>query len=141
MLVVATGAVVSAAVAITVNLDSAWLLVLVAVYGSLSFPMYSLAVSHINDVIPKHQLVAVAAGIVFVYGVGSVAGPLAVSILMTALGPVGYLWGLTIAFVPLVVYALLQILFRERPTQQRFISLPYRSSTAAAMLAEPSEDE
>ncbi|MDK1019991.1 MAG: MFS transporter, partial [Actinomycetota bacterium] len=100
MLVVATGAVVSAAVAITVNLDSAWLLVLVAVYGSLSFPMYSLAVSHINDVIPKHQLVAVAAGIVFVYGVGSVAGPLAVSILMTALGPVGYLWGLTIAFVP-----------------------------------------
>ncbi|MDK1017539.1 MAG: hypothetical protein QGD95_08630, partial [Actinomycetota bacterium] len=59
----------------------------------------------------------------------------------TALGPVGYLWGLTIAFVPLVVYALVQILFRERPTQQRFISLPYRSSTAAAMLAEPSEDE
>ena len=45
------------------------------------------------------------------------------------------------AFVPLVVYALGRIVFTARPKQRRFISLPFRSSTAAAMLAEPSDED
>lgn len=60
---------------------------------------------------------------------------------MTMLGPVGCFWGLASFFVPLAAYALMQILFRKRPIQRKFLSLPYRSSTAAAMLAAPSEDE
>ena len=45
-----------------------WQFVIVAMYGSLAFPTYSLAVSHVNDVMPENQLVATAAGIVFVFG-------------------------------------------------------------------------
>ena len=101
----------------------------------------SLAVSMINDTIPPHQLVAAAAGIMFVYGVGSVTGPIAVSVLMAVIGPVGYFWGLAWFFLPLVLYAFGRIVFTTRPKQRRFINLPYRSSTAAAMLAEPSEEE
>jgi len=141
ILAVAAGAVVFATVAASVEPTGPWLFVLVAGYGSLAFPMYSLAVSMVNDVIPAHQLVATAAGIVFVYGVGSVLGPIVVSVLMELLGPVGYFWGLAMFFVPLVAYALARIVFTARPNQRRFINLPYRSSTAAAMLAEPSVDE
>jgi len=124
-----------------VDSGSMWLFVIVAVYGGLAFPMYSLAVSHVNDVMPENQLVAAAAGIVFVFGIGSVLGPIVVSVLMALLGAVGYFWGLAAFFAPLVVYALIRVVSIAHPIQRRFVSLPARSSTAAAMLAEPSEDE
>jgi MFS family permease len=120
---------------------SMWQFVVVAVYGALAFPTYALAVSHMNDVMPENQLVAAAAGIVFVFGTGSVLGPILVSVLMAVLGAVGYFWGLAAFFVPLAIYALARVVFVARPIQRRFISLPPRSSTAAALLAEPSEDE
>jgi MFS family permease len=141
VLAVAAGAVVFATAAAVVDPAGPWLFVLVAAYGSLAFPMYSLAVSMVNDVIPAHQLVAAAAGIVFVYGIGSVVGPVAVSVLMEAFGPTGDFWGLAGFFLPLVVYAFARIIFTARPKQRRFISLPYRSSTAAALLADPSGDD
>lgn len=141
VLVVAAGAVVLATIAAAANPTGLWLFVLAAAYGGLAFPMYSLAVSMINDMMPAHQLVAAAAGIIFVYGIGSVVGPIAVSVLMEIVGPAGYFWGLALSFVPLVLYALGRIIFTARPTQRRFINIPYRSSTAAALLAEPSVDE
>jgi MFS family permease len=141
IMLVAAGAVVSAVVATVVDPDGPWLFVLAAVYGSLAFPMYSLAVSQVNDLIPEHQLVTAAAGIVFVYGLGSVVGPLVVSVLMTVFGPVGYFWGLAAFFLPLVVYAFVRVVSKTRPIQRGFISLPFRSSSAAAMLAEPVDDE
>lgn len=140
VLVTATAAVVFATVAAVVNPTGFWLFVLAAAFGGLAFPMYSLAVSMINDVMPPQQLVAAAAGIIFVYAIGSIVGPIAVSVLMEIAGPVGYFWGLAAAFVPLVLYALARIVFTARPKQRRFINLPHRSSTAAALLAEPSDE-
>ncbi len=141
VLVVAVGAMAVATIGAVVDPTGLLLIAVVAVYGSLAFPMYSLAVSMINDTIPPSQLVAAAAGIMFVYGVGSVTGPIAVSVLMAVIGPVGYFWGLAAFFLPLVLYAFGRIVFTTRPKQRRFINLPYRSSTAAALLAEPSEEE
>ncbi|MCL1599285.1 MAG: MFS transporter [Actinomycetia bacterium] len=141
ILAASVGAMVFAGIAIFVDSSGIWPFLLIAAYGSLVFPMYSLAVSMINDVIPENQLVAAAAGIVFVYGAGSVVGPVGVSILMDVLGPVGYFWGLAVTFLPLAVYALARIIFTSRPRQRRFISLPFRSSTAAALLAEPSDED
>jgi MFS family permease len=141
ILAVAVAATATGIAGTVVDSESIWLLVIVAVYGGLAFPMYSLAVSHVNDVMPENQLVAVAAGIVFVFGAGSVVGPIIVSVLMAVLGSVGYFWGLAAFFVPLAVYALIRVVFIAGPIQQRFVSLPPRSSTAAALLAEPSEPE
>ena len=138
MAVVATGVAVAGTM---VDPASVWILAVAAVYGGLAFPLYSVAVSHVNDVTAEHQLVAVAAGMVFVFGVGSVIGPLSISVLMEALGPVGYFWGLAVYFVPLSIYALLRIVFKKRPTQREFVNLPPRSSTAAVLLAESSDSE
>jgi MFS family permease len=139
--VVSVAATTVALAGTTVDVDGPWLLVIAAIYGGLAYPMYSLAVSHVNDVMPEHQLVAAAAGLVFLYGVGSVGGPITVSIFMSTAGPVGYFWGLAAFFMPLAIYALVRVIFNVRPIQRRFINLPARSSTAAAMLANPSEDE
>jgi MFS family permease len=141
VLAVAAAAVVIATAAAVLDPTGLWLIAAVAAYGSIAFPMYSLAVSMINDMMPPHQLVAAAAGIMFVYGIGAVTGPIAGSVLMAAIGPAGYFWGLAGFFLPLVVYALGRIIFTARPKQRRFVSLPYRSSTAAPMLADPSDEE
>jgi len=135
----AMGAVAIATAAAVLRPTGVALLLIVAAYGSLAFPMYSLAVSMVNDSMPTQKLVAVAAGVVFVYGVGSVIGPIVISVLMEVLGPVGYFWGLAGFFVPVVGYALARILFTARPRQGKFVSLPFRSSTALAMLADRSD--
>jgi MFS family permease len=134
-------AVAVALVGTVVDPLSPWMFLVAAAYGGLAFPMYSVAISHVNDVMPEHELVAAAAGTVFVFGVGSVIGPLLVSVLIQVLGPVGYFWGLALYFVPLVVYALLRIIFNTRPTQREFVNLPPRSSSAAVLLAESSDEE
>ncbi len=136
ILVVAVGAVLIATVGTFVDPETAWLFAVMAAYGSLAFPMYSLAVSLINDLLPEHQLVPAAGGIIFVYGIGSIVGPLTTSVLMAAIGPVGFLWSLAAFFVPVAIYALVRTFTAVRPQQGRFISLPPRSSTAAPLLAD-----
>lgn len=138
---IAVAAIVVAVAGTVVEPESLWQFVVAAAFGGLVFPLYSIAVSHVNDVVPEHQLVVAAAGTIFVYGIGSVVGPLLLSVVMELVGPVGYLWGLATYFVPLVVYAVVRIIVKERPSQRNFVSLPARSSTAAVLLADPRNDD
>lgn len=125
-----------------VNTNSSVLFVVAAVYGSLAFPMYSLAVSHINDVVRDDQLVATAGGVLFIYGVGSIAGPIVAAVMMTVLGPVGYLWSLAGFFAPVAIYSLFREITKVRPGQRPFVNLPSRTSLATTTVAEGQpEDE
>jgi MFS family permease len=138
---IALAAVVIAVAGAVSESGSSMQFVVAAAFGGLAFPLYSIAVSHVNDVMPEHQLVAAASGTIFVYGIGSVVGPLVLSVLMEIWGPSGYFWGLAGYFVPLVLYATVRIIVKERPTQRDFVSLPVRSSTAAVLLAKPTDED
>lgn len=140
--IAATAAVGVALLGTTVDRHSPLLFVVAALYGSLAFPMYSLAVSHINDIVRDDQLVSTAAGVLFVYGAGSIVGPIITSVLMTLFGPAGYLWSLSGFFAPVAAYSLYRLATKARPGQQSFVSLPPRTSVVAATLAEtrPADD-
>lgn len=140
--IAATAAVGVALLGTTVDQHSPLLFVVAALYGSLAFPMYSLAVSHINDIVRDDQLVSTAAGVLFVYGAGSIVGPIITSVLMTLFGPAGYLWSLSGFFAPVAAYSLYRVATKARPGQQSFVSLPPRTSVVAATLAEtrPADD-
>jgi MFS family permease len=60
---------------------------LIAVYGALAYPLYGLAVAHANDYADASEFVTVSGGLLLLYGVGTMIGPLAASAAMTALGP------------------------------------------------------
>jgi MFS family permease len=60
---------------------------LVAIYGGLAYPLYGLAVAHANDYADPSDFVTVSGGLLLLYGVGTMIGPLAASGLMTLLGP------------------------------------------------------
>ncbi len=63
-----------------------------ALIGALVFPLYGIAVAHANDAVAPQQRVAAAAGLVLLFGLGSIAGPLVTGWAVGAFGSVAYFW-------------------------------------------------
>lgn len=55
--------------------------------GALIYPLYGLAVAHVNDAVAPSQRVSAAAGLVLLFGIGSIFGPLIVGWAIGAFGP------------------------------------------------------
>ncbi len=109
------------------------------VFGGLAFPMYSLAMSHINDMVPTGGFVASAAAFLFVSGIGSIAGPPVVSAALELFGPVGYWWSLAAFFGPIALFSVYRIARHARVAEHGFASIPPRVSPLIGRLIEPSE--
>lgn len=63
------------------------LYVTAAIYGSLSFTLYSLCAAQANDVTPRDKLLQTAGGLLLAYGAGAVVGPLVGGFIMEHTGP------------------------------------------------------
>lgn len=75
-----------------------------ALVGGFLFPLYALAVAHTNDAVAPSVRVAATAGLVLLFGLGSIVGPLAAGWAMTVLGPVSF-FGLLAAVLAATVAA------------------------------------
>lgn len=58
--------------------------------GGLIFPMYAISAAHTNDAVAPQNRVAAAAGLVLLFGLGSIFGPLLSGGAITAMGPGGF---------------------------------------------------
>lgn len=86
-------------------------------WGAAAFPVYSLAVAHSNDHAAEHEFVVVSSGLLLMYGVGAVIGPLLASGLMQAIGAPG-LYAFTGAIhIILLVYLFIRR-FRRSPAAE-----------------------
>ncbi len=84
-------------------------LVLVAVFGAAIFAMYPILVAHANDHAPAGSSIQVSGGLLMVFGLGSIVGPLVAGLLMSEIGPRG-LFGTTIfAHVAIIAFTLWRI--------------------------------
>jgi hypothetical protein len=72
--------------------------------GGFLFPLYALAVAQTNDAVAPNVRVAATAGLVLLFGLGSIAGPLAAGWAMTVLGPISF-FGLLAAVLTVTVAA------------------------------------
>lgn len=61
-----------------------------ALIGALILPLYGLGAAHTNDHVESRHRVAAAAGLVLLFGLGSIFGPLIVGSAITALGAGGF---------------------------------------------------
>ena len=61
-----------------------------ALIGALVLPLYGLGAAHTNDRVSSQARVAAAAGLVLLFGIGSILGPLIVGWSITALGAGGF---------------------------------------------------
>lgn len=98
--------------------------------GGLSFPMYSLALSHVVDVLPPGQAVTGSVAVVFLTGIGSVLGPLTASVTMDLFGPDGFFWAIAVVHLVVGLYGLARITRRPdiEETAEPWIPVPARST-------------
>lgn len=130
ILLVTSAAVAAGFLALTMDAGSWGLIGVMFLLGGLSFPLYSLALSHVVDVLPPGQAVTGSVAVVFLTGIGSVFGPLTASVAMDLLGPGGFFWA--IAFVHLMVGIYGAARIARKPvipeTVEPWIPVPARST-------------
>ena len=79
-----------------------WLVLLTAaVVGGTSNPLYALLIAYANDYLEREDMAAASAGLLFINGLGAIAGPLAVGWMLDVVGPRGF-WGLIAAVMLLL---------------------------------------
>lgn len=74
-------------------------------FGGLTFPFYTVAVSHLNDHIDPRQRVSASGAMVLIFGLGSVTGPIAASVAMEQWGPGGFFITLAAVTASLAAFA------------------------------------
>ena len=135
-------AVVAVAIALF-GANRALLFVLGGLFGGMAFALYPLCVSHTNDHIEPHERVGASGGLVLLYSLGAVAGPLVGSIAMAIFGPTG-LFGTIGATAALATgFGLWRIYAAESvpdEDQSAFQSIPRTSAVALGEDEPTSED-
>ncbi len=113
------------------------MLVIAFVFGAFSFPLYSLALSHINDQIPAGAAISASVVFVFVNGAGAIFGaPLAANA-MESIGIHGYFWALGVIHGLIGIFAAYRIVVQEGlpvATQRAHAMIPARTGAALAII-------
>jgi len=88
------------------------LLLCVAVFGGLTFPLYSICIAYTNDHLDPTQMIAASGALVLTGGLGAVVGPLLIASLMDRYGIQAFFWSMAAALGLIGVFALYRMLIR-----------------------------
>ncbi|MEM9577209.1 MAG: MFS transporter [Pseudomonadota bacterium] len=105
------------------------LLVSAFIVGGMSNPLYSLLIAHTNDFLEHEDMAAASGGLIFINGLGAIAGPIITGYMMDVVGPGGFYLFTGVLFVMLVAYA------AYRSTRRRAIAV---EDTGAYVAVTPS---
>ncbi|WP_411837117.1 MFS transporter [Paracoccus sp. ME4] len=61
-----------------------------AIMGGVANPVYALLLAYTNDYLDQSDMASASAGLLFIYGIGSMGGPLITGWMMGVIGPDGY---------------------------------------------------
>jgi MFS family permease len=96
--------------------DNYWMLLVAGfLVGGSSNPLYSLLIAYTNDFLQHDDMAAAAGGMVFINGLGAIAGPLMVGWMMGQMGPSGYFLYIAVLMFAMVLYALYRMTQRAAP--------------------------
>ncbi|MQY41617.1 MFS transporter [Epibacterium sp. SM1969] len=108
------------------------------VIGGMTTPLYSLLIAHSNDFLSHEEMPAASGGLVFINGLGAVAGPLVTGWLMSdqQFGPAGYFLFMATLLSAIGLYAAYRT--TQRPTVDLEATGPMAvmAPTATAVAAE-----
>lgn len=140
LLVICVGsALLASAIALAGTTSLILLLSLSFFYGGFSFTLYGISVAHMNDQIEVDDMLEASSGLLMLYGVGAVAGPVMGGVLMTWLGNNSLPVYLAIAFMLLALFGSYRHRVSETPpleNQRQFIPM-MRTSQVAIGLSHP----
>lgn len=116
------------------------LLVAAALVGGTSNPLYSLLIAHANDFLETEDMAAASGGLVFVNGVGAIAGPLVTGWMMEATGPSGFFVFLAILMVATGGYAAYRATRRAAPSVEDTASYTPVMPSASPVAVEAAQE-
>ncbi|SEB56209.1 Predicted arabinose efflux permease, MFS family [Nitratireductor aquibiodomus] len=129
---------------LTAPRDGIYVIAMTGVYGAFAYTLYSIIVAHANDHASPEDFVKVASGLLFLYGFGTMIGPLIGGVLMEIMPPESLFLITALAHFGLGAYALLRISQRAPvPVDEReaFKTLPAeRAVTPQAAVLDPRSD-
>ena len=115
-----------------------------AAYGALAYTLYSIAVAHANDHADSGDFVKVSGGLLLLYGVGTMIGPVLAAVLMDWLRPDAIFAATALAHLTLAGYTIVRIRARAAvPIGERetFQTMPAeRAVTPEALRLDPRSD-
>ncbi len=123
--------------------SSAGMLILgAALFGVFAMPVFGLSAAYANDFAEPHEFVAVSGGLLLVYGVGSVFGPIAAPIVMNMAGPSALFGYTALIHVALVLFGLYRLTQRDAlPPEEQGEYVPVPRTTPAVFEIDPRATE
>ena len=82
------------------------LLIVAFLMGGTTNPLYSLLIAYLNDYLEPDDMAAASGGLLFINGLGAIAGPIATGWLMGAAGVQGYWLFVSAVMLAIAAYAL-----------------------------------
>ena len=108
-------------------------------YGGLMFSLYGISVAHTNDHLQHGQVLEATRGLLLIFGLGAVCGPLLVGLAMKAAGPLGLPAVSALTAAALALFGIYRMLRRAPPpraAQSEFVPLVRTSPVALEMYPE-----
>ena len=111
------------------------LLLAAALVGGVANPIYSLLLAYTNDFLDASDMAAASAGLLFINGVGAMAGPLITGWVMSVMGPDGFWIYIGLLLVVLAAYTGWRRTRRAAPAQDQNFAVIAPSATTVAVEA------
>lgn len=112
-----------------------WLLV--GILGGFTLPLYSLALAHINDRLPREDLAPAAATNILLFGLASAAGPTMASVMLRIMGPSAVFAYIAVVLVLFILFATARLQRRpalRHPAKRLFQALPRTTFLATRLI-------
>jgi len=106
------------------------LLVVAFIIGGTSNPLYALLLAYTNDYIEYEDMAAASGGLLFINGIGAIAGPLITGYAMGVIGPNGFFLFIACLMLGLAAYAI----FRMTQRAAAFADDDYEATSYAPIL-------
>ncbi len=85
------------------------------VVGGMSNPLYALLIAHTNDFLEQDDMAAASGGLIFINGMGAIAGPVVTGWIMGTVGPSGFWLFIGVLMAVLAGYATYRMTQRPAP--------------------------
>ena len=106
---------VAALVALVLGTSFPVLLACAFLIGGMSNPLYSLIIAYVNDYLAHDDMASASAGLLFINGLGAIAGPLIIGWVMQRVGAPGYFILIAALLLMLAAYGLYRMTQRAAP--------------------------
>jgi MFS family permease len=116
------------------------LLVAAVTIGGMSNPLYSLIIAYTNDYLDPDDMAAASGGLVFINGLGAVAGPLITGWIMGVVGPRGFFLFVAVLLLAMAAYAAYRMTQRPAPAVDETESYAAVAPSASPVAVEVAQE-